>query len=230
MNFSIFGHGIIRRLAARRWICTRCRGRLPGGAPQSSQPFSRVRQYSSSYTSSQSAGSSPKRKRVILWAASGAATGATVLAFTDDIKHGYESAERTSRVAAALFVCINEYIQLDRDSLYRQLELTVSSYRTTLNQREKISDEEEQTRLLKDCHKRCAVRTLKVLEKNGGIFIKLGQHLVGRTSLALVTTRTTTNKTPERDELSSASRVDHDFRPTARQVPGVFHGVDRTNV
>jgi aarF domain-containing kinase len=33
--------------------------------------------------------------------------------------------------------------------------------------------------VLKACHKRCALRTLKVLEQNGGIFIKLGQHLVG---------------------------------------------------
>lgn len=33
--------------------------------------------------------------------------------------------------------------------------------------------------MLKACHKRCALRTLKVLEANGGIFIKLGQHLVG---------------------------------------------------
>jgi aarF domain-containing kinase len=31
--------------------------------------------------------------------------------------------------------------------------------------------------ILKACHKRCAERTLKVLEKNGSIFIKLGQHL-----------------------------------------------------
>ena len=31
--------------------------------------------------------------------------------------------------------------------------------------------------LLKACHKRCAERTLKVLEANGSIFIKLGQHL-----------------------------------------------------
>lgn len=32
--------------------------------------------------------------------------------------------------------------------------------------------------MLRACHKRCAEITLKVLEKNGGIFIKLGQHLV----------------------------------------------------
>lgn len=32
--------------------------------------------------------------------------------------------------------------------------------------------------MLAACHERCARRTLRVLEKNGGIFIKLGQHLV----------------------------------------------------
>lgn len=31
--------------------------------------------------------------------------------------------------------------------------------------------------MLKACHKRCAERTLEVLERNGSIFIKLGQHL-----------------------------------------------------
>jgi aarF domain-containing kinase len=34
--------------------------------------------------------------------------GASTLAFTDDIKSGYEAAERTGRVAVALAVCINE--------------------------------------------------------------------------------------------------------------------------
>lgn len=37
--------------------------------------------------------------------------------------------------------------------------------------------EDEYTQLLKACHQRCADRTLLVLEKNGSIFIKLGQHL-----------------------------------------------------
>lgn len=53
-----------------------------------------------------------------------------------------------------------------------------NSYRTTLNSRDAIDDAEEKEEILKACHKRCAERTLKVLEKNGGIFIKLGQHLV----------------------------------------------------
>lgn len=53
-----------------------------------------------------------------------------------------------------------------------------NSYRTTLNQNEKEGNEADKDRTLKACHKRCAERTLKVLEKNGSIFIKLGQHLV----------------------------------------------------
>lgn len=54
----------------------------------------------------------------------------------------------------------------------------MQSYRTTLNQRDKLDDPEEREHVLNACHKRCALRTLKVLETNGGIFIKLGQHLV----------------------------------------------------
>lgn len=38
-------------------------------------------------------------------------------------------------------------------------------------------DPAEQKSILKACHKRCAERTLAVLEQNGSIFIKLGQHL-----------------------------------------------------
>ena len=53
-----------------------------------------------------------------------------------------------------------------------------ASYRTTLHARDKIEDEEQRHQLLTDCHKRCAQRALQVLEQNGGIFIKLGQHLV----------------------------------------------------
>lgn len=95
----------------------------------------------------------------MLYASTGAgAATATALAFTDDIKQGFETVERIGRVGSALVVCINDY-------------------RATLSSREKIEDDKEQLSLLKECHKRCALRTLKVLEENGGIFIKLGQHL-----------------------------------------------------
>jgi len=49
------------------------------------------------------------------------------------------------------------------------------SYRQTLNN--KADTEVQYSSLLRACHKRCAERTLRVLEQNGSIFIKLGQHL-----------------------------------------------------
>jgi aarF domain-containing kinase len=43
--------------------------------------------------------------------------------------------------------------------------------------RRKYGDEEDAAKEMSDCHLRCATRALKVFEKNGGIYIKLGQHL-----------------------------------------------------
>ena len=63
-------------------------------------------------------------------------------------------------------------------TVFSKLPTACRSYRETLNKRDNVEDPVEKDRLLKDCHKRCALRTLKVLETNGGIFIKLGQHLV----------------------------------------------------
>ena len=49
------------------------------------------------------------------------------------------------------------------------------SYQYTLSTKE--YDHDEWQAVLKACHKRCAQRALEVLERNGSIFIKLGQHL-----------------------------------------------------
>ncbi|KAF5026200.1 hypothetical protein F66182_1764 [Fusarium sp. NRRL 66182] len=144
------------RIAARPWTCSTCRSQLVRG-----NPFRhvRVKGFASGRGSRGSGGHKSGPKRTLLYASAGATTiGASALAFTDDIKSSYEAAERTGRVAVALAVCINDY-------------------RTTLNARESTADHDEQENLLKACHKRCAERTLVVLEKNGGIFIKLGQHL-----------------------------------------------------
>jgi aarF domain-containing kinase len=48
------------------------------------------------------------RRRVLLAAAGGFAAAGTGIAFTDDIRHGYEAVERTGRVVSTLGVCINE--------------------------------------------------------------------------------------------------------------------------
>lgn len=55
------------------------------------------------------------------------------------------------------------------------LYLCIQDYRTVLNAHN--DDPEHYSALLKACHKRCADRTFIVLEKNGSIFVKLGQHL-----------------------------------------------------
>jgi aarF domain-containing kinase len=48
-------------------------------------------------------------KRVYLAVASAAGAGVGALAFSDNIKHGYEAAERSGRVLGCLAVNINEY-------------------------------------------------------------------------------------------------------------------------
>lgn len=140
-----------------RWTCSNCRTRLLPRTKSATHPS--ARQYSTGSSGYSRRIPRPPRIRASLLAtAVTGATGAAVLAFSDDIKYGYDATERTGRVAAALGICINDY-------------------RRSLNARDATDEPDEQDTILKDCHKRCAERTLKVLEKNGGIFIKLGQHL-----------------------------------------------------
>ncbi|KAL6921736.1 hypothetical protein FSHL1_005704 [Fusarium sambucinum] len=144
------------RIAARPWTCSTCRGQLLRGKPLR---YITSRNFASGKGSRGNNGQKSGPRRPLLYASAGVGTiGATAFALGDDIKNSYEAAERTGRVAAALAVCINDY-------------------RTTLNARETTEDHDEQESMLKACHQRCAERTLIVLEKNGGIFIKLGQHL-----------------------------------------------------
>ncbi|KAL2118528.1 hypothetical protein VTJ04DRAFT_8188 [Mycothermus thermophilus] len=145
--------------AGTGWTCARCRSRLPTPNYQfSAAAFSR--QYGGTPRSfpRQKPKARPRRRAAVILAAAGGGAAAMLLSVGDDVKNTYEAMERSGRVVSALVLCVNDY-------------------RTTLNQREKIQDPEEREELLKACHKRCAVRTLRVLEKNGGIFIKLGQHL-----------------------------------------------------
>ncbi|KAK0760204.1 hypothetical protein N5P37_007284 [Trichoderma harzianum] len=140
------------------WTCSTCRVQLARTKPPRQFIARRFVSGQSSSSHANGGAKSGPNARLILFASTGAAAGTAALAFTDEIKNSYEAAERTGRVVAALAVCINDY-------------------RTTLNTKAMIDDKERQDEILKACHKRCAERTLKVLEKNGGIFIKLGQHL-----------------------------------------------------
>lgn len=103
------------------------------------------------------------------------------------------------------------------DSLRKRTTADICSYRTTL--REHHDDPEEANTFLKACHKRCAERTLRVLEKNGSIFIKLGQHL---SSMGyLLPTEWTTTFVPLQDKCpvsSYESIEDMYFQDTGRQL------------
>ncbi|CAO2658819.1 Nn.00g065420.m01.CDS01 [Neocucurbitaria sp. VM-36] len=95
-----------------------------------------------------------KRRRRLLIAGGGLAIGAGVVTINDDAKHAYVAAQRSYRVVGTLVLNIKDY----RDTLKRD-------------------SDPDYPEKLKACHLRCAKRTLCTLEKNGSIFIKLGQHL-----------------------------------------------------
>ncbi|KAI0479895.1 ABC1-domain-containing protein [Xylaria cf. heliscus] len=181
----------LSRLASNTpWTCTSCRSQLLRHT-RLQRPSSQ--RYSTGPSGSSRRGPRTRARVAVLTATATGATGAGVLAFTDDIKYGYDVTERTGRVASTLALCINDY-------------------RTSLNSREKTDDPVEQETILKQCHKRCAVRTLKVLEKNGGIFIKLGQHLSAMTYLLPYEWTSTFIPLQDKCPVSSYESIEEMFR------------------
>ncbi|KAF7563005.1 hypothetical protein G7046_g1120 [Stylonectria norvegica] len=184
------------RIGARPWTCSTCRSQLVRSKPLGQ--FG-AKAFASGRSSRGNNGRRGGPVRVALYASAGAATvGATTLAFTDDIKTAYEAAERTGRVAAALGICINDY-------------------RTTLNAKAAIEDPAEQNEVLRACHKRCAERTLKVLEKNGGIFIKLGQHLSAMNYLLPPEWTTTFIPLQDKCPVSSFESIENMYRKDTQE-------------
>ncbi|KAJ5712765.1 ABC1 family protein MCP2 [Penicillium malachiteum] len=103
------------------------------------------------------AGSKPKSKgKGIKYLVVLGTLGVVTVVYSNELQHVYGAAKRSGRVVGTLAVCINDY-------------------RVTL--KEESASPEERNASIRACHKRCAERTLRVLEKNGSIFIKLGQHL-----------------------------------------------------
>jgi len=88
------------------WTCHRC--------TQAQTTFRAVKQSRgfasrTGYTNRTGRIPGQKKRRKILFAAAGGALGVSALAFGDDVRHAYEAAERSGRVAGTLFVNINEY-------------------------------------------------------------------------------------------------------------------------
>ncbi|KAL2381469.1 hypothetical protein RJZ90_003898 [Blastomyces dermatitidis] len=149
-------------------------------------------------------------RRALQYAAAGGTVGAALFAFSDDLKHVYSAAERTGRVTAALVICINDY-------------------RKTLNRHS--DSEEEKAEWLKACHKRCAERTLRVLEKNGSIFIKLGQHLSSMGYLLPLEWTTTFVPLQDKCPVSSFESIEEMFvKDTGHTIDELFSSFDRVPI
>ncbi|KAJ5610308.1 hypothetical protein N7510_007027 [Penicillium lagena] len=128
--------------------------------------------------------------------------GLGALALSDQARHAYRAAERSGRVVGTLAVCINDY-------------------RVTLKQ--ETSTPEEHDDLVRACHKRCAERTLRVLEKNGSIFIKLGQHLSSMGYLLPVEWTTTFIPLQDKCPVSSIESIEKMFvADTGKTIDELF--------
>lgn len=89
-------------------------------------------------------------------------TGTTLYYTNDTFKHAILTFERTRIVTVAMIKCF-------------------ALYKETLNAT--YSSDQERHESLTKTHKRAAEITLHALEKNGGIYIKLGQHITALTYL-----------------------------------------------
>ncbi|KAI1958657.1 hypothetical protein LOZ58_005064 [Ophidiomyces ophidiicola] len=217
------------------WTCRQCLQRKgkPLGHLNSLSDFSTSAFRLSSQSKGNSGGGQRRKpRRALKYAAAGGTLGATALAFSDDIKHGYTAVERTGRVVTALAVCINEFLSASIHKNKQQTHLLISflfmgySYRVTLNQNP--DSEEEKTAILNACHKRCAERTLHVLEKNGSIFIKLGQHLSSMGYLLPLEWTATFIPLQDKCPVSSFESVEEMFvKDTGHRIDELFSSFER---
>lgn len=82
--------------------------------------------------------------------------------------------------------------------------------------------------VLKACHKRCAERTLRVLEKNGSIFIKLGQHLSSMNYLLPLEWTTTFIPLQDQCPVSSYESIERMFlKDTGSPIDGFFDDFEK---
>lgn len=83
------------------WTCSRCKTVKPPLLDSTPR----------AYTSSPHAARSVRiirPRKAVYWAAAGGSLGGSLLFFGDDLKHGWQAAERTGRVVSTLAVNINE--------------------------------------------------------------------------------------------------------------------------
>lgn len=100
------------------------------------------------------------------------------------------------------------------------------SYRAVLKSNDQ--DENDWKSKLKACHQRCADRTLRVLEQNGSIFIKLGQHLSSMNYLLPLEWTQTFVPLQDRCPVSSYEAIEQMFiDDTGRPITAHFREFDQ---
>ncbi|RAH74595.1 ABC1 kinase family protein [Aspergillus aculeatinus CBS 121060] len=151
-------------------------------------------------------GPGKSHNRVLRYVVIGGAIAIAAVAYSDEVQHYYRAAARTGRVVGALAICINDY-------------------RVTLKQETSTPGERDQA--IRACHKRCADRTLRVLEQNGSIFIKLGQHLSSMGYLLPLEWTTTFIPLQDKCPVSSIESVEAMFvADTGRRIDEIFSSFD----
>ncbi|KAL3481579.1 ABC1-domain-containing protein [Aspergillus californicus] len=195
-------YALSRRLAAKSITVT-----SPRRASQTS--FSTKSPVLSASQEKQS-GNQQSRRAWMKYAVVGGTVVVGAVAFSDDARHLYRAVERTARVVGTLAVCINDY-------------------RVTL--KEETTSPEERSEVIRACHKRCAERTLRVLEKNGSIFIKLGQHLSSMGYLLPLEWTTTFIPLQDRCPVSSIESIEQVFvADTGKRIDELFEMFDPTPI
>ncbi|KAK3171012.1 hypothetical protein OEA41_003096 [Lepraria neglecta] len=132
------------------------------------------------------------------------------LTFSDSARHSYAAATRSMRVLYALGRSVRDYQIILKDN---------------------AEDGDEWKAVLKACHKRCAERTLKAMEANGSIFIKLGQHLSSMNYLLPVEWTTTFIPLQDRCPVSSYESIaDMVLRDTGIPIEEHFDEFERVPI
>ncbi|KAK5688858.1 hypothetical protein LTS10_000837 [Elasticomyces elasticus] len=142
----------LSRQQPKSWICRDCLR-----APPQRRPFSisqQVHAQAGKRTWRKAVKDTAERRKVAITVTVLFVAGSTALAFSEKARHAYIAAQRSGRVGVTLALCVNDY--------YWVL---------------KKKEDPEYKKILSEVHTRCAERTLRAMEANGSIFIKLGQHL-----------------------------------------------------
>ncbi|KZV95129.1 ABC1-domain-containing protein [Exidia glandulosa HHB12029] len=170
------------------------------------------RQFTGSHNAQRTVQSTTRWRRRIGVAGAGfalCAVGVTTSDTLDAVRHARIAGERSRRVASAVIASVIDY-----------KFMFVRTY----------SSPEDYARALSECHSRSANRVLQALLANGGVFIKLGQHMSSMYLLPLEWTRPMA-VLQDKCEPTSFPDIEAMFlEETGRSLDSWFTDFDRTPI